>query len=147
MVIINDTFTIFETLKTFIMDKNKFPSLKFWGIISNLSSCLMTIILCLPIPILFFFLQKRMTRIFSIYNSYTEFTEGEIELEKFSKKLTNTKIGLFVFAFVWLLITVLVYVNSDRSKMENILGNSVVILPIALTVPCIILCGKVNRYL
>ncbi len=125
-------------------DNRKLPSLKSLGIASNISSCLMTIILCLPIPILFFFLQKRMTRIFSIYNSYTKFIEGEIELEKFSKKLTKTKIGLFVFAFVWLLITVLVCINSD---MKNIIGNSVVILPIALTVPCIILCNKIKRYL
>ena len=127
-----------------MIDNRKLPYFKFLGITSNISSCLMTIILCLPIPILFFFLQKRMTRIFSIYNSYTKFIEGEIELEKFSKKLVNTRIALFVFASIWLIITVLVYVNTDVSKMENVLGNLIVILPFILTIPCIILCNKVN---
>lgn len=126
------------------MNKNNFPSFKFFGNICNVLSCLLTIILCLPIPILLFFLLKRMTKLFSIYGSYTDFIEGKVELDKLRKKLVNTKIALVVFAGIWLIITVLVYENTDVSKMDNALGNLIVILPIVLTLPCIILCSKVN---
>lgn len=150
MVIINDTFIIFENFlkiksTKLIMNKNNPRSFKSLGSTCNVLSSLLTIILCLPLPIVFFFLQKKMTSLFSIYNSYTEYMGGKMPLEKLSKKLRNTRIGLFVFAFIWLIITLLVYMNTNLSKMENVLGNSIVILPIVLTMPCIILCAKVNR--
>ena len=130
-----------------MIDQKKLPSVKLLGISSNVLSCLMTIILCLPLPIIFFFLQKRMTRIFSIYNCFIEYRVGKMDLEKFSKKLKNTKIGLFAFAFIWLLISVLVFINTDLSKMDNFWGNLIVILPIFLTIPGIILCRKVSNIL
>lgn len=126
------------------MNRNNLPTFKILGTTCNVLSFFLTIIMCLPLPIVIFFVKNRMTSIFSIYNRYTEYLEGILELNKLNQKLKNTRIGLYIFAFIWVLITILVFVNTDISKFDNVIGNSIVILPIVLITPCVILCNKVR---
>lgn len=120
-------------------------STKILGSVSNFFSFLMTIIICLPLPILLFFLQKKMFRIFSIYNSYVDYGAGEITKDQLGRKNSNIGTALYIFAALWLVIAVLVFLNSDLKDSENLLGNSIVVLPILFTIPGLMLCNKVKR--
>jgi hypothetical protein len=86
-----------------------------------------------------------MFRIFSIYNNYVDYGAGEITKDQLGRKNSNIGTALYIFAALWLVIAVLVFLNSDLKDSENLLGKSIVVLPILFTIPGLMLCNKVKR--
>ena len=120
--------------------------IKMLGKFCNVSSIIFTILLCLPMPIIYFFL-KNTKKYFSILDGFEKYLRNEINIETLKKRINNVFIRLGVITLIFFFITWLLFTENNTDDFE-MRGNFIFTFTfLILLLPCYFLCFKVNEYL
>lgn len=112
----------------------------------NIISILFTIIICLPLPIVFLFL-KNTKKNFSISDNFEEYLKGNINIETLKKDNKNMFFRLKVLAIIFLFPICFLISENNSSDFEircNYIFAASIFLMLSL---CYYLCFQVNNYL
>jgi NADH:ubiquinone oxidoreductase subunit 3 (subunit A) len=116
------------------------------GKVCNILSILFTIILCLPLPIVFLFL-KNTKKYFSILDSFEKYLSGNISVETLKKNNKNIFYRLMFLTIIFSFPIFFLISENNSSDFEtrgNFIFASSIFLMLSL---CYYLCFEVNNYL
>jgi hypothetical protein len=112
------------------------------GKVCNISSVILTIFLCLPLPIIFFFL-KNTKKYFSILDSFEKYLNGDINLETLKKHIKHVFLRLTFLTLIFLFVIWLLFTENNSNDFE-MRGNYIFATSfLILLLPCYYLCFKV----
>lgn len=120
--------------------------IKILGTICNILSVLFTIVLCLPLPIVFLFL-KNTKKNFSILDSFENYLKGNISI-KILKKGNKNMFFRIIFLTVIFSIPIFFLISENNSNDFEIRSNYIFASSIFLMLLlCYYLCFSVNNYI
>lgn len=120
--------------------------IKILGTICNFISQIFTIFLCLPLPIVFFFLNN-IKRNFSVLDSFENYLKDKISVEKLENDNKNIFYRLIFLTVIFLIIIFFLISENNNSDLDTKL-NTIFISSIFLMLSfCYYLYFVVNNYI
>ncbi len=120
--------------------------IKILGKVCNVLSFLFTLLLCLPLPIVFLFLKKTKKN-FSIFDSFENYLNGNTSIEMLKKGNKNMFFRLIFLTVIFLIPICFLISENNSSDFEtrcNYIFASSIFLMLSL---CYYLCFEVNNYI
>lgn len=98
--------------------------LRTLGKTCDILSAIITVMLCLIMPVAFFIYRKNANRHFSIYERWQQYTAGTISESFLKKAIIKTKITILAFGLPILGVIVALLLSEDnlfKSSLEDLL--------------------------
>ncbi len=120
--------------------------IKNLGTFCAFASCLFTILLCLPLPIIYFFL-KNTKSYFSVLDDFNKYLDGKIDIKTLQRRSKNIFYRLSFLSCIFLLVSYALF-SSNSSNDFEMRGNLIFFFSfLFLLSPCFYLYFKVKEYL
>lgn len=101
------------------MEKNNsLNKIKIIGKFCNFISVIYTMLLCVPMPIIFLFIIKESKTYFSILNTFEKYLNKNVSLETLKKHNRNVIIRLSVLSIIFTLLSWLMFTENTSSDFE-----------------------------